>query len=143
VAAALEAALVAASAAGRRGDCTGPDAQGFNINQPHGMLYFSDDNAGLDARPYSLTGIESSKADYNQSRFGVNVGGPLNIPKIFNGETNGFSLAGGTGRAGVRLTMPFPRCRQATSSTAIFLRRNTMTASPSRFSTLRPDSNTN
>jgi len=25
--------------------------KGFNINQPHGMLYFSDDNAGLDARP--------------------------------------------------------------------------------------------
>src|SRR2546425_8627813 len=28
--------------------------RGFNINQPHGVLYFSDDNAGLDARPYSL-----------------------------------------------------------------------------------------
>jgi len=35
--------------------------KGFNINQPHGMLYFSDDNAGLDARSYSLTGIESPK----------------------------------------------------------------------------------
>src|SRR5258707_9408399 len=57
--------------------------KGFNINQPHGMLYFSDDNAGLDARSYSLTGIEPPKADYNQARFGVNIGGPPNIPQIF------------------------------------------------------------
>src|SRR4029077_7037304 len=40
--------------------------RGFNINQPHGILYFSDDNAGLDARPFSLSGIPGPKADYNQ-----------------------------------------------------------------------------
>ena len=74
--------------------------RGFNNNQPHGMLYFSDDNAGLDARPYSLTGIESSKADYNQSRFGVNVGGPLNIPKIFNGGNKWFFFGGWNGSRG-------------------------------------------
>jgi trimeric autotransporter adhesin len=74
--------------------------RGFNINQPHGLLYFSDDNAGLDARPYSLTGIESAKADYNQSRFGANVGGPLNIPKIFNGGNKWFFFAGWNGSRG-------------------------------------------
>jgi hypothetical protein len=74
--------------------------KGFNINQPHGVLYFSDDNAGLDARPYSLTGIESPKADYNQSRFGVNVGGPLNIPKIFNGGNKWFFFGGWNGSRG-------------------------------------------
>jgi trimeric autotransporter adhesin len=74
--------------------------KGFNINQPHGVLYFSDDNAGLDARPYSLTGIESAKADYNQSRFGVNVGGPLNIPKIFNGGNKWFFFGGWNGSRG-------------------------------------------
>src|SRR5881398_3032443 len=74
--------------------------KGFNINQPHGVLYFSDDNAGLDARPYSLTGIESPKADYNQARFGVNVGGPLNIPKIFNGGKKWFFFGGWNGSRG-------------------------------------------
>src|SRR2546421_354425 len=64
--------------------------KGFNINQPHGVLYFSDDNAGLDARSYSLTGIESPKADYNQARFGVNIGGPFNIPKMFYERNTGF-----------------------------------------------------
>jgi hypothetical protein len=74
--------------------------KGFNINQPHGMLYFSDDSAGLDARSYSLTGIESPKADYNQARFGVNIGGPLNIPKVFNGGNKWFFFAGWNGSRG-------------------------------------------
>ncbi|HVH69786.1 MAG TPA: carboxypeptidase-like regulatory domain-containing protein, partial [Candidatus Dormibacteraeota bacterium] len=58
--------------------------KGFNINQPHGVLYYSDDNSTLDARPFSLTGVPVPQAYYNQARFGANVGGPLNIPKIFN-----------------------------------------------------------
>jgi hypothetical protein len=74
--------------------------RGFNINQPHGVLYFSDGNAALDARPYSLTGIPTAKADYNQVRFGVNVGGPLNIPKIFNGGNKWFFFAGWNGSRG-------------------------------------------
>jgi hypothetical protein len=74
--------------------------KGFNINQPHGLLYLSDDNAGLDARSYSLTGIESPKADYNQARFGVNIGGPLNIPKIFNGGNKWFFFGGWNGSRG-------------------------------------------
>ncbi len=74
--------------------------KGFNINQPHGILYFSDDNAGLDARPYSLTGMELPKVDYNQSRFGANVGGPLNIPKIFDGENKWFFFGGWNGSRG-------------------------------------------
>jgi len=74
--------------------------RGFNINQPHGVLYFSDDNAALDARPYSLTGVESAKADYNQARFGVNVGGPLNIPKIFKGGNKWFFFGGWNGSRG-------------------------------------------
>jgi len=54
---------------------------------------FSDDNAGLDARPYSLTGIEAPKADYNQAHFGGETSAaPLNIPKIFNGGNKWFFL---------------------------------------------------
>jgi hypothetical protein len=74
--------------------------KGFNINQPHGILYFSDDTSALDARSYSLTGIELPKADYNQPRFGVNVGGPLNIPKIFNSGNKWFFFAGWNGSRG-------------------------------------------
>jgi len=74
--------------------------RGFNINQPHGILYFSDDNAGLDARPLSLSGIPGPRADYNQARFGANVGGPLNIPRIFNGGNKWFFFAGWNGSRG-------------------------------------------
>ncbi len=74
--------------------------RGFNINQPHGMLYFSDDTSSLDARPFSLTGIQSAKANYNQARFGANVGGPLNIPKIYNGGNKWFFFAGWNGSRG-------------------------------------------
>jgi len=74
--------------------------RGFNINQPHGVLYFSDDTSALDARPFSLSGLVLPKADYNQARFGANVGGPLNIPKIFNGGNKWFFFAGWNGSRG-------------------------------------------
>jgi trimeric autotransporter adhesin len=72
----------------------------FNINQPHGVLYFSDDNSGLDARPFSLSGLTSAKENYNQLRFGANVGGPLNIPKIFTGGNKWFFFVGWNGSRG-------------------------------------------
>ena len=74
--------------------------KGFNVNQPHGVFYYTDDNAGLDARPYSLTGVPSVKADYNQAHFGFNAGGPLNIPKIFNGGNKWFFFGGWNGSRG-------------------------------------------
>ena len=73
---------------------------GFNVNQPHGFLYFSDDTSAMDARSYSLNGIPLPKADYNQSRFGANVGGPLNIPKIYNGGGKTFFFGGWNGGRG-------------------------------------------
>jgi hypothetical protein len=72
----------------------------FNVNQPHGFLYFQNDNSMLDARPYSLTGIAIDKASYNQARFGANIGGPLNIPKLFNGSDKWFFYAGWNGSRG-------------------------------------------
>ncbi len=74
--------------------------RGFNVNQPHGFLYFSDDDASFDAKPYSLTGIETPKASYNFARFGANAGGPLNIPHIFNGGGKWFFFAGWNGSRG-------------------------------------------
>lgn len=74
--------------------------RGFNINQPHGVFYYTDDNAALDARPFSLTGTPAAKADYNQARFGFNAGGPLNIPKIFHGGNKWFFFGGWNGSRG-------------------------------------------
>jgi trimeric autotransporter adhesin len=66
----------------------------LNINQPHGMLYVSDDSGTLDAKSYSLIGLSTPKANYNLPRFGAFLGGPLNIPKIFNGGNKTFFFAG-------------------------------------------------
>ncbi|MGC0774893.1 MAG: TonB-dependent receptor [Candidatus Acidiferrum sp.] len=74
--------------------------RGFNVNQPHGFMYFSDDTSAMDARSYSLNGLPLPKAVYNQSRFGANVGGPLNIPKIYNGGGKTFFFGGWNGRRG-------------------------------------------
>ncbi len=64
--------------------------RGFNVNQPHGAIYFTDDNAGTDAAPFSVNGTPVEKASYNQAHFGALVGGPLNIPKIYHGGTKTF-----------------------------------------------------
>jgi hypothetical protein len=74
--------------------------RGFNVNQPHGNLYFYDDTSVLDARPYSLNGNPLPRADYNQLHFGAYVGGPLNIPKIYNGGGKTFFFAGWSGTRG-------------------------------------------
>jgi trimeric autotransporter adhesin len=74
--------------------------RGFNINQPHGTLYFSDDIDALDAKSYSLTGLPTAKASYNLPRFGAFIGGPLNIPKILNAGNKWFFFAGWNGNRG-------------------------------------------
>ena len=74
--------------------------RGFNINQPHGFLYFQDDNAALDAQSYSLTGREAAKASYNQLRFGAFVGGPLKVPGLFDWSKSTFFTVGWNGTRG-------------------------------------------
>ncbi|HYA64974.1 MAG TPA: carboxypeptidase regulatory-like domain-containing protein, partial [Candidatus Sulfotelmatobacter sp.] len=74
--------------------------RGFNINQPHGFLYVQDDNAGLDARPYSLLGVPAEQSNYNQTRFGAFVGGPLKVPRLFDWSKTTFFAAGWNGTRG-------------------------------------------
>lgn len=69
----------------------------FNINQPHGSLYYSVGDSIFNAAQYSLTGHPSSKPEYFQNRFGGNVGGPLNIPKIYKGGDKTFYFVNYTG----------------------------------------------
>ena len=77
---------------------------GFNINRPHGMVYYSLGNSALDASPYSLSGIPADKPGYGSSRFGASIGGPLNIPHIYNGGTKTMFFGGYTG---TRSTTPY------------------------------------
>jgi len=82
----------------------GRGLRGFNVNKPHGSIFFNYGGAGLDAKPYSLNGQPESKASYNQSRFGVTIGGPLNIPHIYKGGTKAFLFGSYTGS---RSTNPY------------------------------------
>jgi hypothetical protein len=69
----------------------------FDMNKPHGSLFYSAGNSALDASPYSLTGAPVTKPQYMQQRFGASIGGPLNIPHIYNGGTKTFVFANYTG----------------------------------------------
>jgi trimeric autotransporter adhesin len=64
--------------------------RGFNVNKPHGSIFFNYGGSALDAKPYSLNGQPENKASYSQKRFGATIGGPLNIPHIYKGGTKTF-----------------------------------------------------
>jgi hypothetical protein len=55
----------------------GRGMRGFNVNKPHGSIFYSYGGSILDAKPYSLNGQPEDKASYSQNRFGVTLGGPL------------------------------------------------------------------
>ena len=92
---------IAAGGPGGRGGMGGPGQIGPRSGRPpwlgdgpfgnriargregiRGGLLFSLNNSALDARPYSLTGQTVEKSSYAQSRFGLNLGGPLALPKL-------------------------------------------------------------
>jgi trimeric autotransporter adhesin len=83
----------------------GPIAMGrfgrnFNLNQPHGFLYVQDDNANLDARPYSLNGLPIPQSDYNQLKVGAFIGTPLKIPGLLDWSKTTFITFGWYGVRG-------------------------------------------
>lgn len=76
--------------------------RGFDVNRPHGSIYYGAGSSALNAAPYSLTGLPADKPTYFQSSFGGSVGGPLNIPKIYNGGNKTFFFINYNGRRGDR-----------------------------------------
>jgi trimeric autotransporter adhesin len=64
--------------------------RGRNINRPHGSIYYTAGSDALAAAPYALTGEALAKPSYLQNNFGGSFGGPLNIPKIYNGNNKTF-----------------------------------------------------
>jgi hypothetical protein len=72
----------------------------YDVNRPHGSVYYSVGDAALDAAPYALTDSPVEKASYIRQRFGVSLGGPLNIPKIYNGGSKTFFFLNYNGSRG-------------------------------------------
>jgi hypothetical protein len=57
-----------------------------------GSVFVRLENSALDAAPYSLNGHAEPKPSYAIGSFGLNVGGPLNIPKILHYPRASFYL---------------------------------------------------
>ncbi len=62
-------------------------------NQIRGQLSFTLNNSIWDAKPFSLTGESVPQPAYAQSRFSLNVGGPLVIPKLVKDPSTFFFLS--------------------------------------------------
>ena len=78
----------------------GRGMRNFNVNKPHGSIFYVFNGAPLDAKPFSLNGEPEDKASYLQSRFGASVGGPLDIPHIYHGGNKTFFFFNYTGTHG-------------------------------------------
>lgn len=74
--------------------------RGFDINKPHGSIYYGIGDSALNAAPYSLTGQPVEKPSYEQNSFGGSVGGPLNIPKVYHGGDKTFFFVNYNGKRG-------------------------------------------
>lgn len=61
--------------------------------QIRGMASFTLQNSELNAKPFSLNGLDVPQAAYAQSRFSLFMGGPLVIPKIVKDAKTQFFLS--------------------------------------------------
>src|SRR5215831_2902866 len=59
-------------------------------NQPHGALFEFLRNDALDATNFFTNAAGLSKSLYRQNQFGFALGGPLYVPKIYNGHDRTF-----------------------------------------------------
>jgi len=55
-----------------------------SANQIRTQLFFTAQNSVFNAQPFSLNGQEQPKSSYANNRYGLNIGGPLIIPKLFD-----------------------------------------------------------
>ena len=82
--------------AGRRG-AGGPQGRQFGnrrqANGIHGMVFFTLNNSALNAKPFSITGLDITQPAYAQGRFGVVAGGPLVIPKLVKDPSTTFFVS--------------------------------------------------
>ena len=62
-------------------------------NDFHGTLFEFLRNDALDAKDYDFAGTSPAKNPYRQNQFGFALGGPVWIPKLFNGKNKLFFMA--------------------------------------------------
>ena len=62
-------------------------------NQYHGTLFEFLRNDKMDANPYSFTPIRTSKDPFKWNQYGYTLGGPIWLPKIFNGKDKLFFMS--------------------------------------------------
>src|SRR5579871_3065213 len=62
-------------------------------NQYHGTAFEFLRNDALDAKPYDFLNTHPAKSPYRQNQYGYTLGGPIRIPKIFNGRNRLFFMS--------------------------------------------------
>ncbi|MEN6532873.1 MAG: TonB-dependent receptor [Bryobacteraceae bacterium] len=84
-------------------------------NQLHGDLFWSHKNDDLMGMPweYNYYGVDRSAVKYIENSFGVELDGPIYIPKIFDGRNRAFFMLSYEGMrtrqtGGVVTTLPLP-----------------------------------
>lgn len=63
------------------------------VNRMRFTFYDRLDDSAFDARPYAITGLPAPKLSHYDDRFGLNLGGPLIIPHIYNGSDKTYFFA--------------------------------------------------
>ena len=62
-------------------------------NQMHATFYNYYDSSAWDARPYQVNGGPVDKIAHFSERLGANIGGPLSLPKVYDGKDRTFWFA--------------------------------------------------
>jgi len=62
-------------------------------NQYHGTLFDFVRNNDFDARPFGFTSSVPASAPFKWNQFGFTLGGPIQIPKVFNGKDRLFFMS--------------------------------------------------
>lgn len=75
---------------GGRGANFGNRANRRGAQGIHGQVFYSAGNSAFNARPYSITGQDVAEPSYGSHRFGLNLGGPLVLPKYIHSPNTFF-----------------------------------------------------
>jgi hypothetical protein len=59
-------------------------------NSPHGVAYIFNQTSVLDANSFFNNKASVARPPYHQNQYGINGGGPIYVPKIFNGKNKVF-----------------------------------------------------
>lgn len=62
-------------------------------NDYQGTMFEFIRNDALDAKPYDFIGTSPPKNPYRQNQYGFYLGGPISIPKLFNGKNKLFFMS--------------------------------------------------